>query len=191
MPRNLHLVALCAAALGFGSMAAKAEEPRFGLQLHANFPTGDLKTAVDSKPGAGLGAHVTFDLGGGHLLRPRLDGVFFPESDLHGFKTKASDLSLGVDYLYFPRGKPEGLYLTAGLGLHRWKVDTTTPAQPPLWPAGSDSQTSSRFGYSAGLGYNFNRSVGSELRYTSSHYANRTAWDPSANAVQAGVTYRF
>jgi predicted porin len=186
-----RLAAVTAAVLVIGAATVRAEEPRFGLQVHASVPIGDLKTAVDNKPGAGLGTHVTFDLGGGHLIRPRLDGVFFPESDLHGFKTKASDLSLGVDYLYFPGGKPDGLYLTAGLGLHRWKVDTTTPALPPLWPATSDSQTSSRFGYSAGLGYNFNRSVGVELRYINSHYANRTAWDQTSNSLQMGATYRF
>ena len=191
MSRLFRLTALTTVALGFGSATAQAEEPRFGLQVHASIPSGDLKTAVDNKPGAGLGAHVTFDLSGGHLIRPRFDAVLFPESDLSGFKTKARDLSLGADYLYFPGGRPDGLYVTAGVGLHRWKVDRTTPALPPLWPASSDSQASSRFGYSAGLGYNFNRSVGVELRYTSSHYANRTAWDPSANSLQVGATYRF
>jgi opacity protein-like surface antigen len=190
MPVSPRLFTALAMAIAFGAVQARAEEPRFGLQLHANLPTGDLKDAVDNKPGAGVGAHVTFDLGTGHVLRPRFDAVFYPESTVNGFKTKANDLSLGVDYLYFPGGKPDGLYLTAGLGLHRWNVDTTTPAIGPF-PAASDSQTSSRFGYSAGFGYNFNRSVGVELRYVSSHYANRTAWDPTANAFQVGLTYRF
>ncbi|WP_243288504.1 outer membrane beta-barrel protein [Geothrix terrae] len=190
MPVCPRLFTALAVALAFGAVQARAEEPRFGLQLHANFPTGDLKTAVDNKPGAGLGAHVTFDLGAGHVIRPRFDAVFYPEGTVNGFKTKANDLSLGADYLYFPGGTPGGLYLTAGLGLHRWRVDTETPAIAPF-PASSASQSSTRFGYSAGLGYNFNRTVGAELRYVSSHYANQTAWDPTANALQAGVTFRF
>lgn len=190
MPVSSRLFAALAVAIAFGAVQARAEEPRFGLQLHANLPTGDLKEAVDNKPGAGLGAHVTFDLGAGHVLRPRFDAVFYPEGTVNGFKTKASDLSLGADYLYFPGGKPDGLYLTAGLGLHRWSVDTTTPVLGPL-PATSGSQTSYRFGYAAGLGYNFNRTVGAELRFVSSHYANHTAWDPTAKALQVGLTYRF
>ncbi|NWJ41315.1 MAG: porin family protein [Geothrix sp.] len=190
MSRNIQLAVVSAAMLALGPATASAEEPRFGLQLHASLPNGDLKTAVDNKPGAGLGAHVTFDLGGGHVLRPRFDAVFFPEGAFNGFKTKAHDLSLGGDYLYFPGGKPDGLYLTAGLGLHRWTVDTTTPAVGSS-PATSGTQSSSRFGYAAGFGYNFNRSVGTELRFVRTHYANQTAWDPSANSLQAGVTYRF
>jgi hypothetical protein len=190
MSSTARSAALSVAALILGSTFARAEEPRYGLQLHASLPMGDLKNAVDNKPGAGLGAHMTFDLGKGHVLRPRFDAVFFPEGTFNGFKTKAHDLSLGGDYLYFPGGKPDGLYLTAGLGLHRWTVDSVTPAVASA-PATSGTQSSSRFGYAAGLGYNFNRSVGAELRYVSTHYANQTAWDPAANAFQAGVTFRF
>jgi len=188
MSRNAQLAVVSAALLALGP--ARAEEPRYGLQVHASLPTGDLKNAVDNKPGAGLGAHVTFDLGRGHVLRPRVDAVFFPEGAFNGLKTKAHDLSLGGDYLYFPGGKPDGLYLTAGLGLHRWTVDTTTPAAGST-PGTSGTQSSSRFGYAAGFGYNFNRSLGAELRYIGTHYANQTAWDPTANTLQASVTYRF
>lgn len=116
--------------------------------------------------------------------------MFFPEGAFNGFKTKAHELSLGGDYLYFPGGKPVGLYLTAGVGLHRWTVDTTTPAVGAT-PGTTGTQSSSRFGYAAGLGFNFNPSMGAELRYVSTHYANQTAWDPTANAIQVGVTYRF
>jgi opacity protein-like surface antigen len=170
--------------------AVRAEEPRFGVQLHANFPTGDLKRAVDSNLGAGLGGHVTFDLGQGHVLRPRIDAVFYSEGTFDGFKTKAREISLGGDYLYFPGGSPSGFYLTAGIGLHRWTVDTTTTATN-LVPAVSQSQSSNRFGYAAGVGYNFTATVGAELRYVGSSYANQTAWDPKANAIQAAVTFRF
>lgn len=190
MSRHAPSAALSAAVLMLGTSTIKAEEPRYGLQVHVSAPTGDLKTAVDNKPGAGLGAHVTFDLGWGHMLRPRFDAVFFPEGTANGFKTRAQDLSLGGDYLFFPGGKPEGLYLTAGIGLHRWSVDTTTPAIGS-GVATSGTQSSSRFGYAAGFGYNFNPAVGAELRYVSTHYANQTAWDPSANSLQAGVTFRF
>jgi len=186
MPTPTRLSAALALAVAFGSVEATAEAPRFGLQVHGSLPLGDLKEAVDSKPGVGAGAHLTFDLGGGHMLRPRFDAVFFPEGTRDAVKTKARDLSLGADYLYFPGGRPEGFYLTAGLGLHRWTVDTAAPVLGI-----SASQSSSRFGYAAGLGFVFNPTVGAELRYVHSQYANQTAWDPTAPLLQAGLTFRF
>lgn len=186
MPAQTRLCLALGLVAVFGSVEAAAEAPRFGVQVHGSLPLGDLKEAVDSKPGVGAGAHMTFDLGGGHMLRPRFDAVFFPEGTRDAVKTKARDLSLGADYLYFPGGKPEGLYLTAGLGLHRWTVDTNAPAF-----GFSTSQSSSRFGVAAGLGFAFNPAVGAELRYVHTKFANQTAWDPTAPSLQAGVTFRF
>ena len=190
MSHGFRVYATLAAITLFPNMA-RAEEPRYGLQLHVNLPGGDLKTSVDSQPGAGLGAHVTFDLGKGHVIRPRFDAVFFSGAFLPGFKTKATDLSLGADYLYFPGGTPQGFYLMGGLGLHRWTVDTTIPAIGS-YPAFSGTKTSTRFGYSGGLGYNFNRSFGAELRLVNTKYSSGIpAWDRTANNGQASVMFRF
>lgn len=145
MPIPTRLPLALALMTALGSVEALAEAPRFGVQAHGSLPFGDLKEAVDSKPGVGAGAHMTFDLGGGHQLRPRFDAVFFPEGTRDAVKTKARDLGLGADYLYFPGGRPGGFYLTAGLGLHHWTIDAAAPAQAPM-PAYLDSQTSYRFG---------------------------------------------
>ena len=51
----------------------RAEVPRYGVQGLVNIPLGDLKTYVDNNPGIGIGVHGTFDLGDGHMLRPRLE----------------------------------------------------------------------------------------------------------------------
>ena len=65
--RNLlPLLALVAAP-------AFAQDAHFGLQGGISLPQGDVKDAVDSKMGFGIGVHVAIDFKGGHVLRPRLD----------------------------------------------------------------------------------------------------------------------
>jgi hypothetical protein len=176
-------LALAALALALTAGAARAEEPRFGVQVHGNIPAGDLKDAVDSKLGVGGGAHMTYDFGLGHMVRPRIDYVFFPEATVSTIKNKVNDLSLGVDYLYFLDGKPTGLYFTGGLSFNHWSVDVNS--------AGKDlSDSSNKFGFAAGVGYNFNRSFGAEFRFTTSQYSVGSQ-DFTAAALQAGVTLRF
>ncbi|MBK8726165.1 MAG: porin family protein [Holophagaceae bacterium] len=175
-----------------------AQDVRFGVQASGNAPLGDLKDAVDSKPGLGAGAHLTWNLGGGHVIRPRFDYLFFPENgayaaDGYGVsangKYKVSDLSVGVDYLYFLEGKDEGLYLTAGLGLHRWTVDYDyTVRIGNVTSSGSESDSTNKAGFAVGAGYNFNRSFGAEVRFTTTKFGKN---EGSANALQAGVTFRF
>lgn len=175
------------AALAGAAFPALAEEPRFGVQVHGSIPTGDLKDAVDSKLGLGGGAHVTFDLGGGHMVRPRLDYTLFPETTLNSgtlaLKNKFNVLSAGADYLYFLEGRPEGFYVTAGLGLNHWKADVTVNGA-------SYSDTANKVGFAAGAGYNFNATFGAELRFSSSKYGSRDK-EFTANLIQAGVTLRF
>lgn len=175
---------LALALLVLGGLA-QAEDPRFGVQVHGNIPTGDLKDAVDSKLGVGGGAHVTFDLSGGHLIRPRIDYTFFPETTLNSgaatLKNKVNNLSAGADYLYFLEGKPEGLYFTGGLSYNHWKVEATALGQ-------TYSDTSNKLGFAAGAGYNFNSTFGAEVRFTSTKFGKD---EGSANAVQFGVTLRF
>lgn len=179
-----------AALTPFGTVGLRAEEPRYGLQLHANLPTGDLKSRVENQPAPGLGVHVAFNLGAGHVLQPRLDAVFFGERNVNGLKSQARDLSLGCDYLYFPKGDPTGLYLAAGVGLHRWTTDISVPAIG-AYPAASGSDTANRLGYSVGLGYAFNRSLGVELRKTSTKQTAGGASYPSDSFLQLGLTYKF
>ena len=162
------------------ALSLQAETPRYGVQGLVNIPLGDLKTYVDSKPGPGIGVHGTFDLGDGHMLRPRLDFSVFPEASFATIKQTATSLSLGGDYLYFLAGKPEGLYLTGGLSAVRWSFETKV---------GSFKSTSSttKFGLAGGVGYQWNATVGTEARFVHS----RIATDFQANALQVGVTIRF
>ena len=158
-----------------------AEAPRYGVQGLVNVPLGDLKDYVDSRPGPGIGVHGTFDLGDGHMLRPRLDYTIYPEASFATVKQTATNLSLGGDYLYFIAGKPEGLYLTAGLAAVRWSFEVKDPV------LGDVTSHTTKLGLAAGAGYQWNATVGTEVRFVHS----RITGGFQADALQAGVTIRF
>ena len=172
------------AFLAASALSLQAEAPRYGVQGSANIPLGELKTYVDNKPGPGFGVHGTFDLGDGHMLRPRFDYIVFPEASLSTASStvtqNASNLSLGGDYLYFIAGKPEGLYLTVGLSAVRWSFEQKDAATKVT----SDT---TKLGGAAGVGYQWNATVGTELRWLHS----RVAPEFKADSLQAGVTVRF
>ncbi|MBP1773700.1 MAG: outer membrane protein beta-barrel domain [Holophagaceae bacterium] len=184
---NLRALTLIAATLAGTALSAQ-EGPRFGLQAGINLPQSDLKDAVDSKVGFNLGAQVTFDLRGGHMLRPRLDYTWFPEytetfaGDSIG--TTFTRTSLGVDYLYFVEGKPQGFYLTGGIAAVQWKVDVNVTLGG--FGSGSDSETTNKLALAAGAGYQFNKTVGADLRYIKGK-----AWEGDLDLIQAGVNVRF
>jgi hypothetical protein len=177
----MHLRSLALSTLALvGTSLAAQEGPRFGLQATLNQPQSDLKDVVDSKLGFGIGAHLFVDLGKGHALRPRLDYIWFPEYDLGGATLNVNNLSVGADYLYFVEGKTEGVYFTAGLSANRWKAEFDASG------FGNSSESTTKLGLAAGLGYQFNKTVGGELRYQKGK-----AWEGDFDFIQAGVTFRF
>ncbi len=184
---TFRALALAAAALAAPALTAQ-EAVRFGVQVGLNQPQTDLKNAVDSKVGYNLGAQVTFDLRGGHMLRPRLDYTWFPEytESFAGdsISTKFTRTSLGVDYLYFVDGKPQGFYVTAGIAAVQWKVDVNYSLFG--FGGGSDSETTNKLGLAAGIGYQFNKNVGADLRIVKGK-----AWEGDVDMVQLGVNFRF
>jgi opacity protein-like surface antigen len=171
---------LTLAILAATALSLQAEAPRYGVQGLVNIPLGDLKDFVDSKPGPGVGVHGTFDLGDGHMLRPRLDYTLYPEASFASVKQSATSLSLGGDYLYFIAGKPEGLYLTAGISAVRWSFET----KDAFAKVTADT---TKPGLAAGVGYQWNATVGTEARFLHT----RIARGFQADALQAGVTIRF
>jgi hypothetical protein len=166
--------------LGVAATALQAEAPRYGVQGLVNLPLSDLKTYVDKNPGIGLGVHGTFDLGDGHMLRPRLDYSIFQQATVAAAKQDASCLGLGGDYLYFIAGKPEGLYFTAGLAAVRWTFRHQDP--------GSDlTDDTTKAGIAAGIGYQWDYNIGTEARWLHSSVSNAF----KADSLQVAVTFRF
>ena len=168
------LVALSGAALS-------AQDVHFGVQGQVNIPMGDLKDFVDSKPGVGVGVHGTFDLGSGSVLRPRFEYTVYPKATVNALDDKADNLNLGADYMYYIEGKSsEGLYFTGGLSAVRWHFSATDPV------FGENSTTTTRLGVAAGLGYQWNATFGTELRYVTSKVDGNTI-----DNLQVGATIRF
>ncbi|WP_243317408.1 outer membrane beta-barrel protein [Geothrix paludis] len=184
---TIRALILAAAALVAPALSAQ-EGPRFGLQAGLNIPQSDLKDAVDSKVGFNIGAQATFDLRGGHMIRPRLDYTWFPEYSVSGggasASLKMSNISLGADYMYFVDGKPQGFYFTAGAAAMQWKMEANVSISG--FGSGSSSETTTKLGLAAGVGYQFNKTVGAEVRYLKS-----SAWEGDLDMIQVGATFRF
>lgn len=166
------------------SVALTAQDLKYGLQAHVTLPLGDLKDTVDSKPGIGLGAHMTVDFGQGHVLRPRVDFIAFPDATVFDVKNKVNNLSLGADYLYVFEGKT-GFYVLGGLAVNRWKVDAELPGIGPL------TVTTTKLGYALGGGFAFNEQVSAELRYSASQYGLPGHSSQNASAFEVVAYYRF
>jgi hypothetical protein len=168
-------------ATGAGLMA---QDARFGVQVQVSIPQGDLKDLVDSKLGLGAGVHGTFAFDQ-HAIRPRLDYVFYPEAEVTSTsvsaKNKVSSLSLGADYLYFVDAKDNGIYFTGGLSAIRWNTDITLKGMNTV------SADTTKLGVAVGLGYQWNKSVGTEIRYITSSLSSNV----SANSINLGATFRF
>ena len=177
LPTLSTLVILAGATL---SLPLQAEPPRYGVQGLVSLPLGDLKTYLDNNLGIGLGIQGTFDLGSGHMLRPRLDYSFYQQAYMATAKQSASYFSLGGDYLYFITGQPEGLYVTAGLSVMRWSFQHQDPGTN--LPNGT-----TKSGAAAGLGYQWDYNIGAEVRWLHSSISDRFR----ADSLQAAVTFRF
>ena len=185
--------------------ALQAQEVRYGVQVQWNIPMDDLKTFVDNRAGFGGGVHMTSDFGGGHVLRPRLDYVVYPENvnflqPIFGAnasgKAKASFFSAGLEYLYNFSGKADyGFYVSAGIAWHRWKANYDYVVKTGIGTVYNDATfTSDKAGWSGGLGYNFNRNIGLEVRYVATQFDmdNGTAKaNMTAGQVQVAGLYRF
>jgi opacity protein-like surface antigen len=184
--------------------AAHGQSPRFGLQGTLSVPSADLKTVTSS---GGYGVALTLDilLSGGHVLRPRFDYIYYREKttvDAFSFgsityrttdKYSINSAGLGLDYAYYTAGRPEGFYLLAGIHESRYEVKDTfsqsITGQPTITDQNRD-KTKNKLGYAVGLGYDFNRAWGAQLRLTSVDLADGSD-KTSFNAYNFGVTYKF
>lgn len=198
--RTLALAALAASALS-------ASEFTGGLQLGPAFTTGDMKTLTDGKTGATLVFFGLWDLGGGQVVRARLDGIAasgspssFPTSVgavpmTPGDTISASTSTLGGDYLYFLEGTRErGVYLGAGLGVARNKVDLDIKNVGGTGLNIVGTQTTTSLGYGLYAGYQFNRNWNVELILHGSQFKHSEQgidFNYSMNAIGlvAGFTF--
>lgn len=179
---KLTYTAFLAASMALTGMAASAQEIQFGAHGGLNLPLGDLDRAVDGRLGFTLGGHVGLYYGNGHELRPRVDYTHFAGGWTPGSsqfdKNTLSAWGLGADYLYYMETRPQGLYLTMGLGFQGWTVD----------PENAPSHSKTALALAAGAGYRFNRSFAFEGRFTTGQFQSTNG---QANALQVLASIRF
>ena len=179
---NLARLGMITTVLAFCGVCTSAQTVQFGVQGGLNLPLGDLDKAVDGRLGFTLGGHAGLYYGNGHELRPWADFTYYSGGwqPVNGSfaKNTISAFGAGADYLYYTETRPQGIYLTMGLGFQNWTVN---PDQGP-----STSKTS--LSLAAGTGYRFNRSVAAEARLVLGQFQANSG---QAMALQALVSIRL
>jgi hypothetical protein len=201
-------------ATGFFLLAGQAhtEDLRLGVEALVSSPSADLKK-VTNKEGLGVAFTLDWHLSGSHVLRPRLEFLFYPQQTVastYGLpsipeapvyyssvsKRSMDQAGIGIDYLYYLSGRPVGWHLHAGAVLLRYtaKVQITetitggggNPGGTPHTETLSADQNRTRGAFTLGLGYDFDRSWRTSLRFTSAAIEDRRF-----NAYTLGIGYRF
>jgi hypothetical protein len=162
----------------------KSADTNIGVQAALSLPQGEFKSRVDSNNGYGAGIFFDIQFEGGHVLRPRFDFTQYATATLKnpGISDQSrqwSDYSLGTDYLYYLSGKPQGFYVTFGLGVTKTNLKYT-------YNNNSINESYTRFGTAIGLGYSFNQQWEGSLRYTTSSVQN-----VNPSAVKLGLAFKF
>ena len=159
---TLLLPALLVAGTGLAAAA-----PEWGFQGALAVPTADLSSSA----GLGLqgGANGRWDFGGGHGIMGRADLT------LYSGKDGANDSSLGVaaDYTFHLDRNRRGVYFLGGLSFLTYS-------------AGHGTGSVNGFGLYLGVGFDQDRHIGYQIRYTT-HSINSA----TLASLNLGVTYTF
>jgi len=151
------------------ALALSAQDIRLGVQGGISLPTGDLSS--NATMGLQLGGHAKFDLRGGHGIMGRVDLTFYGQNS----SISVNDLAVGADYTYHLERRQQGLYVLAGLSQQNYHTG---------FP--SYSRNDNGLGIDLGLGYDIDRHLGLQARYTTNSFSGLTY-----SALNMGVTYTF
>jgi hypothetical protein len=187
--KPLRLAIACAAALG---LPMAAQNATFGISAGATAPSNDLH-AFNGNAGGTLGGFLDLDLGGGGVLRPRVDAAYLPSSTkAEGgilFRRDFWTGCLSADYLYHLSGTRRGLFGIAGAGLYHLETKVR---------GGSLDRKDkvNKFGGTLGFGYTFDRHWDAELRYAYTTFTSGLASQQATPTLTAGMlvlaaSYRF
>ncbi len=197
-----HFTAISLALLAASSFA-QAEDTRFGFQATVSKPAGDVgeKDWMDSKLGYGIGLHLLVDLGGGGAIVPRIDYTMYKNDRTIGsFITEDARLKIlsgGADFHYYFSGEAsQGFYIMGGLGYASGKFENEYAS--PVIILNSDGSKGA-FYIQAGLGLQFTRNFGVEVRYQSLDFKDvdttflglTSRQDVSCPSLQASFVMRF
>jgi opacity protein-like surface antigen len=168
---------------GMVSYTTPSEDLSGGLKMTPRPTISFGLPGTDPGYGATLFAEKAF----GHKMagRARLEYMTFGEkkvvftsdkyddgSDEYGHKSSANAIAVMLDYIYRLDSHNKGLFCIAGVGLLSAKTDYTQyiydsrPGHENKNVNHNLSKTSTLFGISFGIGYNFNQNIGIEAKYT-------------------------
>lgn len=162
MKKTLLLIAGSALALG-------AQTPRFGVQAAISMPTNALGDNADA--GLQLGGHARWDFRGGHGVMGRADLTLYGQNH----DVDVTNLAAAADYTFHLERGQQGAYLLGGLSLQSYH--TSFPGF---------SHNDSGLGLDLGAGYDLDRHLGLQVRYTTTSFSDFTY-----SALNLGVTYTF
>ena len=156
--------------LAVGSaLSLSAQDVRFGVQAALSLPTSDL--GDNASTGLQLGGHAKFDFRQGHGLMARADLTFYGSNN----GTDANDLAVAADYTYHLERHQVGPYLLAGLSQQNYHTSFR-----------GYSRNDNGLGIDLGVGYDLDRNLGLQARYTTNSFSDFTY-----SALNVGVTYTF
>ena len=152
------------------ALSLAAQDVQFGVQGGISLPAADLS----NKASLGLtgGGHARWDFSQGHGLMARADLDLFTSNG----GTNVTGLGVAADYTYHLERRPAGFYFLAGLNQLSFR---TSPSAGP-------SRSDSSFGIDLGAGYDLDRHLGVQARYTTNSFNSL-----SYAALNLGVTYTF
>ena len=151
------------------ALALTAATPRFGVQGAVSLPSQDL--ADNAGLGLQLGGHARWTFKRGQALMARADLTLYGQNN----GANVTGLDLGADYIYHLERRPVGLYVLAGLS--NQSFHTSFPAR---------SRDDSGLGIDLGAGYDLDRHLGLQARYTTHNLGGLTY-----GALNVGATYTF
>lgn len=151
------------------ALSLSAQTVRFGVQAAVSLPANDLNN--NATLGLQLGGHAKADLGEGHGIMARADLAFYSQNN--GYNV--NNVALAADYTYHFNGHQLGPYALAGISQQNYHTSLH----------GLDSNNSG-LGIDLGLGYDVDRNVGMQVRYTNNAFNSL-----NYSALNLGVTYTF
>jgi hypothetical protein len=151
------------------ALALSAQEIRLGVQGALSLPGGDLSDNVDT--GLQVGGHARWAFDGGHGIMARADATFYGQK----YGVDVTDLAFGADYTYHFERRQRGLYVLGGLSEQNYRTSFQ-----------GYSQNNSGLGLDLGAGYDLDRHMGLQARYTTNSFNGLTY-----SALNLGVTYTF
>ena len=147
-----------------------AAEPQFGVQGAVSLPLSTLSD--NGSLGLELGGHGRWYFQEGHGLMARADLAFYSSNN----GVSVTGFELAADYTYPLERRPEGAYLLAGLSQANYHTS---------FPNHTDND--SALGLDLGAGYDLDRHLGLQARFTTHSLGNSKTY----GALNVGVTYSF